>query len=89
MTVYVVCAIRDRAMDAFMQPVFVPAIGLAVRSFSDEVNRADSPMCNHPEDYDLYEIGAYHDEFGKLVPLENVRMIAVGKDLKRPPTAMA
>lgn len=84
MTTYVVCAVRDRAMDAFMQPIFVPAIGLALRSFSDEVNRSDSPMFAHPEDYDLYEIGSYDDEYGKLIPLENVRMVSVGKDVKRP-----
>lgn len=84
MTVYVVCAVRDRALDAFMQPLFVPAIGLAVRSFSDEVNRGESPMCAHPEDYDLYHIGQYDDSRGQLMA-SDPRQIAIGKDVKRPP----
>lgn len=84
MTKLVVCAVRDRALDAFMQPLFVPAIGLALRSFSDEVNRSESPMFAHPEDYDLYEIASYDDATGVIVPLDRPRMVSVGKDVKRP-----
>lgn len=83
MTVYIVCAVRDRALDAFMSPIFVPALGLAVRSFSDEVNRKDSPMNAHPDDYDLYQIGTYDDSVGRLIPSE-VRQVAIGKDVVRP-----
>lgn len=83
MTVLIVCAVRDRALDAFMQPIFVPAVGLAIRSFSDEVNRPDSPMFSHSDDYDLYLIGSYDDSVGALVP-ESPRQVAIGKDMKRP-----
>lgn len=83
MTDIVICSVRDRALDAFMTPVFVPAIGLALRSFSDEVNRSDSPMFAHPEDYDLYQIGVFHDDTGNITP-HPPRMVAVGKDVKRP-----
>lgn len=83
MTVYKVCAIRDRALDAFMQPIFVPSLGLAIRSFSDEVNRPESPMHAHPDDYDLYEIGSYDDSNANLMMVE-ARQVAIGKDLKRP-----
>lgn len=80
MTVYHICAVRDRAMDAFMQPIFVPAVGLAVRSFIDEVNRSESPMFMHPEDYDLFEIGSYDDETGFLTALDRPRLVQIGKD---------
>lgn len=83
MTVYVVCSVRDRALDAFMQPIFTPAMGVAIRSFADEVNRPDSPMFSHPEDYDLYHIGTYDDSTGKLTAVD-ARQVSIGKDVKRP-----
>ena len=51
----VVVAVRDRAIDAFGRPFFVPTIGVALRSFHDEMNRQapDNAMAAHPEDYDL------------------------------------
>ena len=39
---YAVCAVKDRAVDAFNRPIYVPTIGVAIRSFTDEVNRKDS-----------------------------------------------
>lgn len=79
-----VFAVRDRALDAFMQPFFVQSPGVAVRSFSDEVNRPESPMCNHPDDYDLYHIAEYDESTGKIIPLEDVRMVSRAKDVIRP-----
>lgn len=75
-----ICAVRDRAIDAFGQPMFVVAVGQAVRGFRDEVNNKQSAIGMHPEDYDLYEIGEYDDASGMIVPCAP-RMVAVGKDL--------
>lgn len=76
----IVCAVRDRAVDAFGQPFFVVAVGQAVRSFKDEVNNAGSAIGNHPDDYDLYHIGDYDDASGSIVGISPV-MLAVGKSL--------
>jgi len=80
---HVVVAVRDRAADTFGRPFFVAAVGAAIRSFSDEVNRADkdNQLFNHPEDFDLYEIGTFDDDSGDLVAVKP-RMVAVGKDLR-------
>lgn len=78
-----VCAVRDRAVDSFMQPIFVRAVGQATRSFVDEVNKPDSPMFAHPEDYDLYMIGDYDDEKGVLIGCDP-KMIVTGKEVKTP-----
>lgn len=78
-----VLAVRDRAIDAFGTPIFVVAIGMGMRSFIDEVNRSESVMYQHPEDYDLYHIGDYDEFSGKLVPMEP-KMLAVGKDCVKP-----
>lgn len=76
-----VFSVRDRALDAFGQPIFSPSTGLAVRSFADEVNRVGSDFNKHPEDYDLYEVGEWDDSIGSLAGLTPPKMIQVGKDL--------
>lgn len=83
--VYFVCAIRDKAAGVFGQPFCVPAIGLAIRGFTDQVNRsaADNPLWNHPQDFDLYELGTYEDESGKFESaLDLPRVIMRGLDAK-------
>ena len=82
----VVVAVRDRAADAYMRPFFVPTIGMAVRSFGDEVQRAatDNPMWSHPEDYDLYLLGQFDEDTGRFLCEEpQPRMVAVGKDFNK------
>lgn len=81
----VIVAIRDRAIDAYGTPFFVPHLGGAVRSFSDEVNRRDekNQLNQHPEDFDLYELGFYDDATGAFELHERPRQVSVGKDQVR------
>jgi len=78
---YSVCAVKDRAVDAFNRPIYVPTIGVAIRSFTDEVNRKDSELATHPEDYDLYELGQWDDGTAIYTPLEAIRVIARAQDI--------
>lgn len=78
---YKVVCIRDRAVDAFGVPVFVAAVGQAIRSFTDEINNENSAFNKHPEDYDLYFVGEFDDSDGSFT-LDKPKQIAVGKDLK-------
>jgi hypothetical protein len=63
-----ICAVRDQAVDAFARPYFVPTTGLAIRSFTDEVNREsdDNQLYKHPKDFTLYELGDYDDNEAKI-----------------------
>lgn len=80
---YQVIAVRDRAANTYMRPFVVNHLGQAIRSFADEINR-NAPdnltMYQHPEDFDLYHIGTYDEDTGKIAPCDP-HMIAVGKDL--------
>lgn len=76
-----VYAVRDRAVDAFGQPIFVRHAGEALRSFQDEVNNPQSPMNAHPDDYDLYHLGEYDDDLGVINSLERPIMLATGKSM--------
>jgi len=76
-----VIAIKDRALDAFMRPFFVATIGAAVRGFQDEINRDDSEMKKHPDDYDLYWLGDWDDHTGQFSTLPMPEQVAIGKQL--------
>lgn len=74
---------KDSAADTFGQPFFAPSIGVAVRSFTDEVNRADqnNELYKHPDDFILYEVGTFDDDvcvFDCHVP----RQLTRGVDVK-------
>lgn len=79
----VIVSVKDTAAQAFGRPVFVPTVSVAVRSFRDEVNRSDSKedMAQHPEDFELYELGSFDDSTGMIEVIEP-RLIARAKDLK-------
>lgn len=78
----ILVAVRDRALEAFMRPFWMQTEGQAIRSFQDEVNRAekDNPLNAHPDDYDLYVIGRFNDVDGSFV--SDVRKIADGKQVR-------
>lgn len=80
-----IVAVRDIGAECFGQPNFVVALGLAVRSFGDEVNRvADGNSLNrHPEDFELYELGSYSDSDASFTLLPQPRLIARAVDLAR------
>ncbi|WNK13693.1 MAG: nonstructural protein [Microvirus sp.] len=77
-----VVSVKDSAMQQYMRPFYVPALGAAVRSFSDEVNRKgeDNQMYRHPDDYELWVLAEFDDETGRFSDTE-VRVLARGKDV--------
>lgn len=76
-------AVRDRQLDAFMRPFCVQTIGQGIRSFGDEVQRQDQPMYQHPEDYELYHLGDFDEETGKLTSLDKPKQIALATQFKQ------
>jgi hypothetical protein len=82
----VLCSVKDRAADAYGRPMFVPSVGVAIRSFSDEVNRSDSDnqLHNHPDDFDLYELGEFDDNSGLFALHDQPKLLSLGKQVKIP-----
>lgn len=80
-----VVSVRDSAMQAFGRPIFVPSLGVASRSFADEVNRAapDNQMNQHPEDFELWYIADFEEETGLFTGCDQVRQLARGKDVAK------
>lgn len=80
----VLCSVKDRAADAYGRPMFVPSSGVAIRSFSDEINRTadDNQLYNHPDDFDLYEFGVFDDNSGQFDIYEQPKLLSLGKQVK-------
>lgn len=66
-----ICAVFDRATQAYGAPFVVPALGHAMRSFTAEVNRehAENMLYNHKEDFELWELGEFDEESGDIKPM--------------------
>jgi len=79
-----ICTVKDRAADAYGRPMFVPSTGVAIRSFSDEINRnnAENQLYNHPDDFDLYELGQFDDNTGLFTLHEQPKLLSLGKQVK-------
>ena len=75
--------VHDRATQVFGTPMFLLSKGQAIRSFSDEVNRAaeDNQLYRHPDDFDLYELGDWETETGEFFPHAPVVLVR-GKDVQ-------
>lgn len=60
---YAVCSIRDSAADNFDRPFCAPSLGVAIRSFSDEVKRdgEGNMFFKHPEHFELFHLGWFDD----------------------------
>jgi hypothetical protein len=78
-----VVSVRDRAAEVFNRPFFVPHRGVAVRDFTDEVNRSapDNALNKHADDFDLYLLGTFDDGAASF-QLEDPPVVLVrGKDV--------
>lgn len=78
-----IVAMYDSASQMFGRPFFVQAVGMAIRSFGDEVKREDAQndLFKHPEDFTLYHLATFDDSMGSFdVPAAPVLLVR-GKDL--------
>ena len=77
-------SVYDTASGSFARPMFVASRGVALRVFSDEVNRKadDNMLFNHPEDFQLFHLGSYDDHDGSIKPLEKALRAATASEVK-------
>lgn len=60
-------SIYDKKAEAFPQPPFpVEYKGHAVRAFTEMINDKSTDLGKHPEDYQLFYIGSFNKENGRL-----------------------
>lgn len=69
-------AVKDVKL-AFAAPVALPNDEYAVRCFEDAKKRKDNTdLCNHPEDFQLWYIGALDEQTGDFVGGDEKKCLA-------------
>ncbi|WNK14660.1 MAG: nonstructural protein [Microvirus sp.] len=78
---YLFC-VRDSAVGAFAQPISFPSKGVAIRTFTDEVNRKDDAnnIYRHPTDFELWYFGLFDPNSGEF-DLSRPEMVCRGRDV--------
>lgn len=76
---YLLISIKDRAIEAFQPIGNVRAKGEALRVFHDLLANQQAPQHAHPDDYDLYLVGYFDDQTGRLEALDMPEKLADGK----------
>lgn len=81
-----VVSVKDRAAGIFNRPFFVLHTNVAVRDFTDEVNRSapDNSLNKHPDDFDLYVIGTFDDNTATFTVPDAPTVLVRGKDVVSP-----
>lgn len=75
-------SIRDSKAEVFNTPFFQKTHGEAERSFKQLIQDEKSMLSKYPEDYDLYYLGEYDDNTGKLVTLDTPQHLHKAIQLK-------
>lgn len=75
-------AVLDVKADAFSPPFFMAARGMASRAFEDLVRDPQSSLFKHPDDFRLYEVGAFEVESGVMTGLGTPKFVVSGSDVK-------
>lgn len=79
---HIIIAVYDRQLDAYMRPFTAQSAGQAIRSFSDEVNRTESELNKHPEDYELHKLAEWDENSGKIwAAIEGPEQLAIASNL--------
>lgn len=63
---YKMFSIRDTKAEVFFPPWYKQTHGEAERAFADIVSDDKSTIHKHPEDFDLFFVGTYDDQTGKI-----------------------
>lgn len=84
MKLYLV-SVKDRKAGVFTSPQCVVRLEAALRSFADNVNdpRPDNMWFKHPEDFELWHVGSFDDQTGKVAVLVEVALLACGDEYKK------
>lgn len=70
-------SIRD-SKTGFLSPAFEVNDQVAMRNFSHAVSNSDSVLFSHARDFDLYKIGTFDSDTGRLMPIEVPVLIMSG-----------
>lgn len=68
----------DAKAGAYLTPFFFQNDSLAVRQMMMLLENKEGVFALHPEDFTLFQIGAYHDDTGTIDPCEPLALCGLG-----------
>lgn len=77
-------SLRDSKSEIFNAPFYKQTHGEAERDFRSLVNDDKSMVHKYPEDFDLYYLGDYDDNTGKVKPLDTPQHMVKAVQLLNP-----
>lgn len=80
-----ILAVWDSAVQAYATPITLPTPQVGLRSFIDEINRADpnNALHNHPDDFELHHLADWNENTGAFLNFKDGPVtIARAKDHK-------
>lgn len=79
---YTIISIRDVVANMYSTPTFHQSKGSALRSFGNEVNRADenNTIYKHPNDFEIYALGTFDDETATFEPYSTPEQLGLARD---------
>ncbi len=75
--------VYDEKSEAFAQPFFTTAIGVASRMFSEWANDDTILIGRHPEDYTLYHVGYFETHDAKMSSNDTPSLIGKATDYRK------
>lgn len=57
-------AFFDRVAESYSDPFLAPSSGVVMRDVSDAVRKGEGTMAQHPDDFDLVQLGVYDSATG-------------------------
>lgn len=73
-------SIRD-LRTGFLTPTYDINDAVAARNFAHAVMNSDSVLLTHAADFDLYRIGTFDSETGRITPEDMPVFVSGGKDV--------
>ena len=75
-------SIRDQKSEAFGTPFYQATHGEAERNFRTLVNDNKSTVSQYPDDFDLYYLGTFDDNTGKVQTLDTPQHVIKAVQVK-------
>lgn len=76
-------SIRDTKGEIYNTPFFQKTHGEAERSFTSLMNDQNTMIAKYPEDFDLYFIGEFDDQSGKITHLDSPQHLVKAINLRK------
>lgn len=75
--------VYDSKLGQFNNPLSFPSRGVAIRSFTDEVNRVDpnNNMSKYSDDFSFYYLGTFETEDGTFAPQYPPELVVRASDV--------